>query len=206
MSLISTPPPHVYQTFKHVYIHIYTCTLVYMIYACNTCQVCELYRYNTNRNIETDLCRSLVPDFHTWIYHEYARGYHIHSCIWYICNIYRIHVYCVYICRLSGIFMFLISAQPHSYQTLSNAVYTASIHTRRPLWPAYTYIHSPLMTSPLCACLCIYTQHILCIYTQSLWLPSYAEKCPLPCLYTYHTALSSEMMPMMMMDGWSLII
>ena len=37
------------------------------------------------------------------------------------------------------------------------------------------------MTSPP---LCLAAVHF---YTQSLRLPSYAAKCPLPCLYTYHT-------------------
>ena len=53
---------------------------------------------------------------------------------------------CSHICRLSGIFMLLISAR---LTPTRRSLY--SIHTRRPLWPAYTYIHSPLMTSPLCA-------------------------------------------------------
>ena len=44
----------------------------------------------------------------------------------------------------------------------------------------YIYTLTPYAFPPLC----LAAVHF---YTQSLQLPSYAAKCPLPCLYTYHT-------------------
>ena len=112
---------------------------------------------------ETDFCWPLLPDIHAWMYHvQCTLMYIVHSCKWYMYNI------CLHICRLSGIFMLLISALPHSYQTLSHAVYTVYIpggsydpliHTyTHPLWlpplclPLYIlYIHSGFMTSIVCS-------------------------------------------------------
>ena len=84
---------------------------------------------------------------------------------------------------LSGIFMPLISLTPTRRSLIDflqsiQYTYAAALMTR-----LYIYTLTP-NDFPLSAW--------LCIHTQSLWLPSYTVKCPLPCLHTYHTHNSQE--------------
>ena len=86
------------------------------------------------------------------------------------------HLYASNLCLASSLLPDALS-WTHLCTLYIQYTYLAALMTR-----LYIHPHSPLMTSLLCAWLCI-----VHIHTQPLWLPSYAVKCPLPCLYTYHT-------------------